>query len=61
MYGLPEAGVLAPKKLFKTRLKEHDYFEVKHTPNLFKHKTRPVWFTLTVDRFGVKYIEKGSC
>jgi hypothetical protein len=57
MYGLPEAGVLA-NKLLKTRLKEHDYFEVKHTPGLFKHETRPIWFTLTVDDFGVKYIGK---
>jgi hypothetical protein len=57
MYGLPEAGILA-NKLLKTRLKEHDYFEVKQTPVLFKHETRPVWFTLSVDGFGVKYIGK---
>ena len=57
MYGLPEAGVLA-NKLLKTRLKEHDYFEVKHTPGLFKHETTPILFTLTVDDFGVKYVEK---
>ena len=28
------------------------------TPGLFKHENRPVWFTLTVDDFGVKYIVK---
>ena len=44
MYGLPEADVLA-NKLLKTRQKEHDYFEVKHTR-----------FTLTADDFGAKYI-----
>ena len=55
MYGRPEAGVLA-NKLLKTRLKEHEYFEVKHTHGLFKHKTQPIWFTLTVDDFGVKYV-----
>jgi len=57
VYGLPEASVLA-NKLLKTCLKEHDYFEVKHTPGLCKHETRPIWFTLTVDDFGVKYIGK---
>ena len=57
VYGLPEASVLA-NKLLKTRLKEHEYFEVKHTPGLFKHETRPIWFTLTVDDFDVKYIGK---
>ena len=37
---------------------EHEYFEVKHTSSLFKHKTRPIWLTLTVDDVGVKYIGK---
>ena len=55
MYGLPEAEVLA-NKLQKERRKLHDYIEVKHTPGLFKHLTRLVWFTLTVDDFGIKYI-----
>jgi hypothetical protein len=55
MYGLPEAGVLA-NKLLKERLLKFGYSEVDHTPGLFKHETRPVWFTLTVDDFGVKYV-----
>ena len=57
MYGLPQAGVLA-NKLLKSRLKEYDFFEVPHTPGLFTHKTRPIWFTLCVDDFGVKYVGK---
>ena len=57
MYGLPEAGVLA-NKLLKERLAKHGYSEVDHTPGLFKHETRPVWLTLTVDDFGVTYIRK---
>ena len=57
MYGLPESGILA-NKLFKERLEEHGYTEVDYTPNLFKHKNRPIWFTLTVDDFGVKYIDE---
>jgi len=54
MYGLPQAGILA-NKLLKTRLADHDYYEVPHTPGLFTHKTRPIWFTLVVDDFGIKY------
>ena len=45
-------------KLLKERLAVHDYYEVAHTPGLFTHKTRPIWFTLTIDDFGVKYIGK---
>ena len=44
MYGLPQAGILV-NKLLKTRLADH----------LFTHKTRPIWFTLVVDNFGIKY------
>ena len=55
MYGLPESGILA-NKLLKKRLEEHEYTEVYHTPGLFKNENRPIWFTLTVDDFGVKYI-----
>ena len=43
-------------KLLKERLAEHGYFELPHTPGLFMHKTRPIWFTLVVDDFGIKYI-----
>ena len=46
MYGLPQAGMLANQK--------HGYFEVSHTLGLFAHKTRPIWFTLVVDNFGIK-------
>ena len=55
MYGLPQAGILA-NKLFKKRLKVHDYYKVPHTTGLFTHKNRPIWFTRTVDDFRVKYI-----
>ena len=55
MYGLPQSGILA-NKLLKERLIQHGYEELPHTPGLFKHKTRPVWFTLVVDDFGIKYI-----
>jgi hypothetical protein len=55
MYGLPQAGILA-NKLLKKRLARHGYFEQPHTPGLWKHDSRPVWFNLAVDDFGIKYI-----
>ena len=57
IYGLPQAG-----KLANTALKEHlapyGYFEVAHTPGLWRHITRPIAFSLVVDDFGVKYVHK---
>ena len=55
MYRLPQAGILA-NQLLKERLPQNDYFEVPHTPGLFQDKTRPVWFTLVVDDFGINYM-----
>ena len=52
-YGLPQAGILA-NKLLKKRLAKHGYFELPHTPGLFKHISRPVQFTLVVDDCGGK-------
>ena len=57
MYGLPQAGILA-NKLHKGRLLKNHCFEVPHTPGLVWHKTRPVWFILVVDDFGIKYVGK---
>jgi hypothetical protein len=57
MYGLPQAGILA-NKLLKKRLAKHGYFEVTHTPGLWKHISRPISFTLVVDDFGIKYVGK---
>eukprot|EP00804_Cyclotella_cryptica_P022272 CCRYP_018126-RA/>CCRYP_018126-RA protein AED:0.26 eAED:0.24 QI:0/0/0/1/0/0.33/3/0/620 len=54
-YGLPQAGILA-NKLLKRRLATDGYFELPHTPGLFKHISRLVQFTLVVDDFGIKYI-----
>jgi hypothetical protein len=55
MYGLPQAGILA-NKLLKARLAPHGYFKQPHTPGLFTHVSRPVWFNLTVNDFGIKYV-----
>ncbi len=59
MYGLPQAGILA-NKLLKKRLARHGYFEVPHTPGLWKHISHPVWFNLCIDDFGIKYIDKDN-
>jgi hypothetical protein len=55
MYSLPQAGILV-NKLLKKRLARHGYHEQPHIPGLWKHKSRPVWFNLAVDDFGIKYI-----
>ncbi len=44
-------------KLVAASTAEHGYFEQPHTPGLWKHVSRPVWFNLCVDDFGIKYIE----
>jgi hypothetical protein len=54
-YGLPQAGIIA-NQLLKKRLAEFGYFELPHTPGLWKHASRPVQFTLIVDDFGIKYV-----
>jgi hypothetical protein len=54
MFGLPQTGILA-NKLLKTCLACHRYFEVPHMPGLWKHISRPIWFNLCIDDFGVKY------
>ena len=55
MYGLPQSGILA-NKLLKKRLATAGYYELPHTPGLWKHVTRPIAFTLVVDDFGIRYV-----
>ena len=57
MYGLPQAGLLA-QELLEKRLNEHGYRQSKLIPGLWKHDTKTINFTLTVDDFGVKYVKK---
>ena len=54
MYGLPAAEILA-NKLLKSRSAKKGYYELPHTPGLWKHVSRPIAFTLVVDDFGIKY------
>ena len=55
MYGLPHAGIIA-QKLLAERLEKHGYYQSDTTPGFWRHKTRPICFTLIVDDFGVKYV-----
>ena len=48
---------MANKQLTKF-LKPYGYYEVTHTPGLWRHKTRPTQFTLVVDNCGVKSVDK---
>jgi hypothetical protein len=57
MYGLKIAGLLA-NQLLQTRLAPFGYYPARHTPGLWLHRTRPIYFTLVVDDFAVKYVGK---
>jgi hypothetical protein len=59
MYSLLQASILA-NKLPKKRLTKHGYFEQPHTPGLWRHTSRQIWFNLAVDDFEIKYIGKGN-
>ena len=53
----PKAGILANKQL-REKLEPAGYYEVAHTPGLWRHVTGPVQFLLVVDDFRVKYVGK---
>jgi hypothetical protein len=57
MYCLPQTGGLTNDLLVK-RLAPHGYHPVHYTHGLWKHKTRPLTFTLVVEDFGVKNVGK---
>ena len=45
-------------KLLKKRLIKFGYYEVFHTPGLWKHVICLIQFTLVVDDFGIKFVGK---
>ena len=59
MYGLPQAGLLA-QELLEKRLAKHGYYQSNIVPGLWEHKTRKIVFTLVVDDFGIKYVNKSD-
>ena len=57
MCGLPQVRLLAhqfPEQI----LKKKGYAQSRFTPGFWKHKWRPILFTLMVDDFGVKCVGK---
>ena len=57
MYGLPQAGILAYNRLVQ-HLALSNCTPVKHTPGFFRHDTRSVTFSLVVDDFAIKYVDR---
>jgi hypothetical protein len=57
VWGLPQAGILANKRL-RRKLAPFGYYECINTPGLWRHESRPLTFTLVVDDFGVKFVNK---
>jgi hypothetical protein len=59
MYGLPQAGIIAQDLLTK-QLNKAGYRQSKITPGYWQHNWQPISFTLVVDDFGVKYVNKDN-
>ena len=59
IYRNPQAVTLANKGP-KENLSPHGYLEVTHTPGLWQHITRQIYFSLVLYDFGVKYVEKAD-
>jgi hypothetical protein len=59
MYSLPQAGTIAQHLLTK-QLNKAGYQQSKITPGYWQHDWHPISFTLVVDDFGVKYIDKND-
>jgi hypothetical protein len=59
MYGLPQAGILT-NELLQRQLALDGFHPTEHTNGLWKHETRPVWFSLVVDYLGIKYIGRDN-
>jgi hypothetical protein len=59
VWGLPQAGILANKQL-RRKLAPFGCYKSVNTPGLWRHKSRPLTFTLVVDNFGVKFVNKAD-
>jgi hypothetical protein len=59
IWGLPQAGILANKRL-RQKLVLFGYHKNVNTPGLWMHESRPITFTLVVDNFGVKFVNKDN-
>jgi hypothetical protein len=59
VWGLPQAGILANKRLCQ-KLAPLGYFKHVNTLGLWYHESRQISFTLVVNDFGVKYVNKAD-
>ena len=59
VWGSPQVGILANKQL-QRKLAPFGYKEHANTPGLRYHEMRPILFTLVVNVFGVKYVNKAN-
>jgi hypothetical protein len=59
VWDLPQAGILANKRLHQ-KLAPFDYQKSINTPGLWMHESRPITFTLIVDNFKVKFVNKDN-
>ncbi len=59
VWGLQQAGILANKQL-RQNLAPFRYKEHVNTPGLWYHETCPILFTLSVDDFGIKYVNRAD-
>ncbi len=54
-YRLPQSGILT-NNLLRSRLVTEGFYNSVSTPGLWRHKWRPIQFSLIVDDFGVEYV-----
>ena len=59
MPGLKQSGRISNDQL-KAHLAKFGFAPVPRTPELWKHDTKPIWFSLVADDFGVKYTGKDN-
>jgi hypothetical protein len=52
-------GILANKRL-RRKLAPFGYHKSTNTPGLWRHESRPLTFTLVVNNFGVKFVNKAN-
>ncbi len=59
MYGLPQASIIAQDLLTK-QLNKAGHLQSKIMPGYWRHHWQPISFTLVVEDFGVKYVNKDN-
>jgi hypothetical protein len=58
-WGLPQASILANKRLH-CKLAPFGYYKSVNTPGLWSHESRPLTFTLVVNNFGIRFVNKDN-